>query len=38
MAGAVLDAPIYLSFGALFLVLVLAGQYLYQRRQERQKS
>jgi len=38
MSGAMLDTPIYLSFGALFLVLVLAVEYLYQRRQERQRN
>jgi len=38
MSGAMLDTPIYLSFGALFLVLVLAADYLYQRRQGRQRG
>ena len=38
MSGAMLDTPIYVSFGAIFLVLVLAVEYLYQRRQERRKN
>ena len=38
MSGALLDTPIYISFGALFLVLVLAVEYLYQRRQRRQRD
>jgi hypothetical protein len=38
MSGAMLDTPIYISFGTLFLVLVLAAEYLYQRRQERRRN
>jgi len=38
MSGAMLDTPIYMSIGALFLVLVLAVEYLYQRRQKRQRN
>jgi preprotein translocase subunit YajC len=33
-----LDTPIYISFGILFLVLVLAAEYLYQRRQKKQRN
>jgi len=38
MAGAMLDTSLYLSVGALFLVLILAVDYLYQRRQKRQRD
>jgi hypothetical protein len=38
MSGAMLDTPIYISFGILFLVLVLAAEYLYQRRQKKQRN
>jgi hypothetical protein len=38
MSGALLDTPIYISVGALFLVLVLAVEYLYQRTQKRQRN
>jgi hypothetical protein len=38
MSGALLDTPIYISVGALFLVLVLAVEYLYQRRRGRQRD
>jgi len=38
MHNALLDTPIYVSVGALFLVLVLAVEYLYQRRQRKQKD
>ncbi len=38
MPGAMLDTPIYISVGALFVVLVLAAEYLYQRRQKRQRN
>ena len=37
MPSELLDTPIYISAGALFLVLVLAVEYLYQRRQRRQR-
>ena len=38
MPGTLLDIPIYVSAGALFLVLVLAAEYIYQRRQRRQRD
>lgn len=38
MSGVLLDSPLYISVGALFLVLVLAAEYLYQRRQKRQRN
>jgi preprotein translocase subunit YajC len=38
MSGAMLDTPIYISVGALFLVLVLAAEYFYQRRQKKQRN
>jgi|APFre7841882654_1041346.scaffolds.fasta_scaffold21316_2 hypothetical protein len=38
MPDVLLDTPIYISAGALFLVLVLAADYLYQRRQKRQRN
>ena len=38
MSGALLDIPIYVSVGALFLVLVLAAEHIYQRRQRRQRD
>jgi len=38
MPGALLDTSMYISSGALFLVLVLAADYLYQRRQKRQRN
>lgn len=38
MSGVLLDSPLYISVGALFLVLVLAAEYLYQRRRGRQRD
>ena len=33
MPDLLLDTSLYALIGALFLVLILAGDYLYQRRQ-----
>lgn len=38
MPSVMLDLPIYVSLGALFLVLILAMEYLYRRRQRRQRD
>jgi hypothetical protein len=38
MPDVLLDTSMYISAGALFLVLVLAVEYLYQRRQKRQRN
>ena len=38
MPGTLLDTPIYISAVALFIVLVLAVDYLYQRRGKKQRG
>jgi hypothetical protein len=38
MSDVLLDTSLYASVGALFLVLLLAADYLYQRRQKRQRD
>ncbi len=38
MTDVLLDTSLYVSASALFLVLILAADYLYQRRQKRQRD
>jgi len=38
MPNELLDTPIYIAAGALFLVLVLAVEFFLQRRQRKQRD